>query len=360
MTRKKKLIFSSVAGIILAIASVYYFLVYVPLDELSKYFYTVDYFWILPSFFCVLLGYMARGLRWKVILDSSCSLNYYEAYHPMMIGFMLNNFLPGRIGEVARPVILKRRSNISFATGLATIASERLFDMLVMLGILFFVLVNIDIDPSIEYSFGDYLINVDTLISVSNKMLFLLLIIIIAISILAFEKPKRFVTGLVRMIPKLMFFTTSREKKKVEQLLSVPIEKFVEDISSGFLFARDYKKVILILGLSIFVWCIQAVSCYVMALGCPGVNGLSVFEHAAVMVIIGFFIALPSVPGFWGLWEAGGLFALSLFSISPGDAAGYTLVNHAVQVFSVSLLGLCSVMVASRNSIWSIIKESMK
>ena len=212
MKSKKKLIISSAAGLILTFVSAYYFIRYVPLDELLNYFRSIDYLWILPSFLCVLLGFMARGLRWKGILDSSNSLNYYEAYHPMMIGFMLNNFLPGRIGEVVRPVILKRRSSISLATGLATIAAERLFDMLVMLGILFFVLVNIDIDPSIEYSFRDYLINIDTLISISKKMLFLLLIIILAISILVFEKTKRFVTKLIRMIPELIFFATSIER----------------------------------------------------------------------------------------------------------------------------------------------------
>ena len=62
----------------------------------------------------------------------------------------------------------------------------------------------------------------------------------------------------------------------------------------------------------------------------------------AVMVIICFFIALPSVPGFWGLWEAGGVFAMALFGVSSKDAAGFTLTNHAVQVFPVIIVGLMS------------------
>ena len=68
-----------------------------------------------------------------------------------------------------------------------------------------------------------------------------------------------------------------------------------------------------------------------------------------MMVIICFFISLPSVPGWWGLWEAGGVFALSLFGISAKDAAGFTLANHAIQVIPVILIGIVSAMILSVN-----------
>ena len=63
------------------------------------------------------------------------------------------------------------------------------------------------------------------------------------------------------------------------------------------------------------------------------------------MVIVSFFIALPSVPGFWGIWEAGGVFALSLFAIPAKEAAGFTLVNHAVQMFPIIFAGLASALI---------------
>jgi hypothetical protein len=85
-----------------------------------------------------------------------------------------------------------------------------------------------------------------------------------------------------------------------------------------------------------------------MAQGCPGIE-LSFTEITAHMIIICFFIALPSVPGFWGIWEAGGVFALVLFGVSSKDAAGYTLANHAIQMFPVIIVGLVSAMVTSVN-----------
>ena len=89
-----------------------------------------------------------------------------------------------------------------------------------------------------------------------------------------------------------------------------------------------------------------------MALGCPGIN-LTLAELYTVLVIVSFFIALPSVPGFWGLWEAGGVFAMSLFGVAAKEAAGYTLLNHAVQMFPVIFMGFISAVISSIN-IWQI------
>jgi len=64
------------------------------------------------------------------------------------------------------------------------------------------------------------------------------------------------------------------------------------------------------------------------------------------MIIICFFIALPSVPGFWGIWEAGGVFALSLFGIAAKEAAGFTLASHAIQIFPIIIIGVISAMLS--------------
>jgi hypothetical protein len=76
----------------------------------------------------------------------------------------------------------------------------------------------------------------------------------------------------------------------------------------------------------------------------------------AVMIIICLFIALPSVPGFWGLWEAGGVFALSLFGVSTNAAAGFTLANHGIQLFPIIFVGFISAVITSVN-IWQVSYE---
>ena len=94
----------------------------------------------------------------------------------------------------------------------------------------------------------------------------------------------------------------------------------------------------------------MACSYYVLTFGCPGID-LSLTEITLVMLIVIIFISLPSVPGFWGLWEAGGVFALSLFGIPLNDAAGFTLVNHFIQVVPVIIIGFISAVVIGINII---------
>jgi glycosyltransferase 2 family protein len=49
------------------------------------------------------------------------------------------------------------------------------------------------------------------------------------------------------------------------------------------------------------------------------------------------------------LWEAGGVFALSIFGIAEKDALGFTLVNHACQIFPVIIIGIASALITSVN-----------
>ena len=112
-------------------------------------------------------------------------------------------------------------------------------------------------------------------------------------------------------------------------------------MSTVFSIVNDPAKLFICLFLSILVWLVHGLSYYVLAFGFPAIS-LSLPEHIAIMVIICFFIALPSVPGFWGLWEAGGVFAMTLFGIPEKNGISFTLVNHVTQIIPVLLVGFIS------------------
>jgi hypothetical protein len=153
-------------------------------------------------------------------------------------------------------------------------------------------------------------------------------------------------------LPKLFFFSGEHFKAAVINRVSKPLTSFVENFAQGFHLVRYPKRLFACISLSLMIWSLSALSFYLFSLGSPGID-LTFLELSAVMVIIMFFIALPSVPGFWGLWEAGGVFALSLFGISARDAAGFTLANHAVQMFPVIIMGFVSAIIISVN-IWQL------
>ena len=345
---KNKLTLSFIAGIVISAIALYWAFRHVPFTELIHYFVTINYFWVLPSIIIVVLCFFIRAWRWRIILESSRKISLMRAYHPMIIGFMMNCVLPGRIGELARPAILKKRENVAYATGLATVAAERVFDICFLVLFLVITFSIVKIDPDLKMKFGTYELSRETLEGILGGMVKLGILLIAGIALISINKIQQLVNRLIMKVPDLFFFTGSRFRDRLADKLCRPLTGFVENIARGFHLIRYPKRLLACFVLSFLVWGLHALSYYTISLGSPGIN-LTFMEISAHMVILMFIIALPSVPGFWGLWEAGGIFALSLFGVATKNAAGYTLVNHAIQLFPVVIMGLVSAMIISVN-----------
>ena len=353
---KKNLTLSFITGIIISVIAMYWAFRDVPfaelIPELIQYFAKINYIWVLPTVIIVIISFVLRAMRWRIILESSHKISIQRAFHPMMIGFMMNCLLPGRVGELARPAILKKEEKVAFATGLATVAAERVFDICLLVLMLVITFSAVNISPDFTLEFGSYALNRDTLETVFSGMVKMGVVLIAGIVLISIAKIRKWVNSLIMKLPNLFFFTGLNFKTALTRNVCQPLTGFVENIARGFQLIRYPKKLIACFVLSLLVWGLHALSYYLFSLGSPGID-LTFVELAAVMVIIMFFIALPSVPGFWGLWEAGGMFALSLFGISGKDALGFTLANHAVQLFPVIILGFVSATIISVN-IWQL------
>lgn len=345
---KKNVAISLLLGILVSVSALYFSFRNVPLKALVSYIASVNYLWIFPAVGVSLFTFVLRAVRWRVILASSCKIGFLDAFHPLMIGFMINCILPGRVGEVARPIILKKREHVPFSTGLATVAVERAFDVGFIIVFFIAVLIFVDIDPEIDMSFGKYHLNRATLITIGEGMLMLSIALIAGIMMISIDRTRKWITLSISRFPSLFFFTSRGIRDRITSVISIPVVGIVDNFAVGFSLVKSPEKLSLCMGLSFLIWILSALSYYAMARGCPGVT-LSFLEIAAVMIIICFFIALPSVPGFWGIWEAGGIFALSLFGVSGQDAAGYTLVNHGVQMIPVMIVGLVSALIIGIN-----------
>ena len=344
----KKVIISFGIGLFVSAAALYFAFRNVPISDLINYLASINYFWILPALFVVIVSFWLRAVRWQIILESSRKISIWRAFHPMMIGFMINCVLPGRLGEVARPVILQQKEQVPFTTGLATVAAERIFDLLLLL-LLFLVTVSvIQIRPEINVAFGDYQLNRETLDTIFSGMFKLGAVLIIGIILFTIDSSRILFHKIILSVPNLFFFTSNQFKAKIRNKLCDRLINIMENFAKGFSLIRYPKKIILCALFSLLIWGLIVFSYYLFSLGSPGIN-LTLSELAVVMVIICFFISLPSVPGWWGLWEAAGVFALSLFGVTSKEAAGFTLANHALQVFPVIIIGLASAMFLSVN-----------
>jgi uncharacterized protein (TIRG00374 family) len=349
---KNHLIISLVIGMVLSAAALYFAFRNVPLNNLLHYLKSINYLWTFPAAILVLVSFFFRALRWQFILASSHKIGIWRAFHPMMIGFMINCILPGRLGEFARPVILQRNEKVPFATGIATVAAERVFDVCALVVFAVITLATIDINPEVQIVFGDLRLNRATLEVLFSRIILMGILLIIGIIAVSIPFIRRAIHRVIRTLPALAFFATEATKTKIRDTVCATLIRFVDNIALGFTLIRYPKKIMICAIYSILVWAIAAFSYWVFSLGSPGFH-LSYAEMFAVMVIICLFIALPSVPGFWGVWEAGGVFAMSLFGVSTNAAAGFTLANHGVQVFPVIIVGLISAIITSVN-IWQV------
>ena len=344
-----------ILGLAVSVLALYLAFRNVPFSDLLIYIESINYAWIFPAVAASLISFALRAYRWKIILEPAANIGFWQSFHPLMIGFMINCILPGRVGEVARPAILKKKEHIPFSTGLASVAAERLFDV-GMLIIFFAVLLGtVKIDPNLDISFGKYHLNKALLVAVGKGTIKLLLLLIAGIVLLFFKKTRGMIKAVILWMPQALFFVGPEVKIKIRNRICEPLVDFIEHFAAGFMLLKYPAKMCACFGLSIVIWILAAFSYYLMSLGCPGI-GLSFLEITATMIILCFFIALPSVPGYWGIWEAGGVFALLLFGVSSKDAAGFTLINHAAQIFPVIIVGFVSAIVTSVN-IWQVSYE---
>jgi uncharacterized protein (TIRG00374 family) len=352
---KNHFITSLVAGVILSVAALYFAFRNVPLIDLLNYLGSINYLWLFPAVLLVGFSFFIRAIRWRFILASSHPIGIWPAFHPLMIGFMINCILPGRVGEFARPIILQRKQKIPFATGIATVAAERIFDVAALIIFAVITFAFIEINPQVEITFGDFRLNRSTLEVLFDRIMIAGALLFAAIIMVSISRVRRVIHRVIRAIPALVFFADEAAKAKINDRVCEPMIRFVDNIALGFTLIKQPRKICICGIYSLIVWTTAALSWYVFSLGCPGIN-LSYTEMYAVMVIICLFIALPSVPGFWGLWEAGGVFAMSLFGIPENAAAGFTLANHAVQVIPVIIIGFISAIIISVN-IWQVSYE---
>lgn len=78
----------------------------------------------------ILLGFVwiaIRAIVWRTLLRNRAS--YSDVFFTIGEGYLLNNFLPFRLGEIGRAFLLSRKSDLQFMEILPTIVIERATDL---------------------------------------------------------------------------------------------------------------------------------------------------------------------------------------------------------------------------------------
>jgi hypothetical protein len=89
----------------------------------------------------IILDLLIRGLRWQRLLAAIHPVAYHRALGYLLIGYLANNVLPARLGELVRAHYLGDREGVSRTTTLGTIVVERVIDTVVVVAIAAFAIV---------------------------------------------------------------------------------------------------------------------------------------------------------------------------------------------------------------------------
>ncbi|MEX2600043.1 MAG: lysylphosphatidylglycerol synthase transmembrane domain-containing protein [Balneolaceae bacterium] len=126
----------------LLVALLFFWLAFrdINVTELMDQIRDIRYHWILPLAFATLASHYLRAERWRLFLGRDGVVPPRSTlFAGVMTGYMLNYVFP-RLGEVARPVYVARKSGITTGKLLGTIVLERILDVLCLIAFLLFIM----------------------------------------------------------------------------------------------------------------------------------------------------------------------------------------------------------------------------
>ena len=268
------------------------------------------------------LTFPLRIPRWQFLLrrEDGTRLPGLPLWHAIAMGFMSNNVLPLRMGEVVRIFAASKLTHIRFTAVLASLAVERLFDALTVVALLALGLLfaGLPSDAAVGGMQVARVVTIVALLAVGG--------LVAATVVVAFPRASEAVVRKVVPFPKL-----------AEKLVSL-----IEGIRQGMSALQSPARVLGVVFWSLVIWLTSALSFYIaFAAFDIEVN----FAGALVMQgLIMFGIAVPSTPGYLGVFEAPIIALLALYGVPASLAATYAFLYHFATFIPITLFGAWSVL----------------
>ncbi len=251
-----------------------------------------------------------RAFLWKSLLNFKKKVSWSHAFEAIIIGYMGNNILPFRMGELIRAYAMGKKEDLSKSLMLASIVLERLLDVLSLL--IFFVALFLSVQ------LADWLV-------LSGIVVFCFLILMVVLVYLAAKDAWKFSSWLTRL---LRYFPAA---------ISHQAERIAQSFIQGLALIKNGPQMILVILLSLSVWSVWTGAVYF---------GLKAFHlelpltaPLLLVVVINMGVMIPSSPGFIGVFQYLCVVSLSFFTVPKETALGFSVVLHAIQYVPITLMG---------------------
>lgn len=278
---------------------------------------------LIASAFAATFIFAIRVPRWRVILPplvpGQRRIPFSSLFQSIIIGQMMTNVVPGRAGELARPYVLSRKEpSIPFSTGMASVIVDRVFDGIVVL----LLLVVAVTDPSFpsNATIGGRPIAMFALIGAAG------LVVGLAGLFALLLYPAKFIAVSQSM--------ARRTFPRIEE----PLVGFLTRFAAGLTVLNDPRRFLLALFWTLVHWLVCAASFWLayLAVGLDAPVMSALFVQTAIVLAV----AIPSTPGFAGVFEMAAVAALAVYGVAPDIAIAWALAYHVVTYIPVTVLGL--------------------
>lgn len=238
------------------------------------------YIWLPVGFAMQVLSALARSQRWQVLLKLRGKL--WTAFWAQGIGFMFTNLLPLRLGEVARVLVMSEQARLPIVQVGVTAVIERALDVATTVLILVMVLPFINVPPIVVQS--------------GTTLGAIVLVGLVALPfIVRYEK---IVAGWIAALGgRFRWLPVNGLLKRWDEFV-VGLEPLTHPASAFAIF-----------GWSAVSW-LFSVLMFLCGILVFQPNG-NIIEAAFMIVTLAFAISVPSSPGFLGVYQAAGQFALA-------------------------------------------------
>jgi glycosyltransferase 2 family protein len=265
------------------------------------------------------LTFPIRALRWRYILEPTAgTLPFGPLWRSTAIGMMVNNVALGRAGELARAFVLSREvRTLPFTASLASLVVDRVFDAVVILLILL-VVVSLPGFPA-GAIIGGMPVNRLLLLGAGLAVGAMLGLILIAL----------FPDRMVRMWDSMLGSRAPRLKERGRGVLQA--------FGSGLSVLRDPRRSLVVFLIALAGWLVNGMSFWI-AFRAVGIEG-TVSSALFLQSILAMAVAIPSAPGFFGLFEAATKVALGVYGIDDTMAVSYALGYHLLSFIPITLIG---------------------
>ncbi len=295
----------------------------VALQALVGHIRRADPFLLLIAVVLATLTFPLRTIRWRIILRDidGHRFPWRPLWHATAIGFMANNLLPARAGEVARAYVTKQQLPVRFATALASIGVERVLDGLMLVALLTLAIAA----PSFP---RNALVGNTSLASIATAATAVFGALLV-VALLVVHRPAPSLALLDRVLHRLL---PTRFADRLTHIAG--------GLVAGLEVLRNPGRFAIVVAWSLVLWLVNAAAFAV----CFRAFDLPVPPTGALLLqgLIGFGVAIPSSPGYAGVFEALTRWTLAIYGIEASRAVSYAVAYHVSTFVPITLLGVYS------------------